>query len=575
MNAISPPRVRRNALCALATLIFLLMLPNLIWLWVGHGIDIWVCGLIVPSILLLLLFAALGDRLWIACLLMAPFAILAPMEAFYVAKYHRPTFAEIIATLVATNPREAREYLGNTLVPLVLCIIAAALLPLLAALWSWRSQLRWRSDSRTWVFVLVVIAPLAAAIAVSVAATGSVVERMTAGVQFFKSLSDPIQYGYPYGMVQRVAEYRRQWLEMRKNVARLDAFRFHAHRTSNIVKRQVYVLVIGEASRRDHWQLFGYSRPTNPELTRVRNLVPFPDMVSAWPESIAAIPMIVTRKSATSNPLGTWNEASILRAMQEAGFETWWISNQMSIGEMDSPVSTYAYEAQHTEFLNHASWTAPGSYDENLLKPLRDVLHDSNKDEFVVLHLMGSHQGYDFRYPDAYKRFRPALSDSADSVSRLDHAINSYDNTILYTDHVLASIIGILRDSNAVTALFYESDHGETLPTATCSLEGHGHGTRYDYEISALSWYSDDYAEAFPARVNALRSNAGKHLMSADTFESMIDMAGVEFPGHDPSMSVFSPQWRYRARITNAPWQVDIDHAGFGKGCAIVLPPNA
>src|SRR6185312_10753675 len=68
-----------------------------------------------------------------------------------------------------------------------------------------------------------------------------------------------------------------------------------------------------------------------------------------------------------------------LRAMQEAGYETWWISNQQAIGEFDSPVSMYAYEAEHVEWLNHASWTAPGSYDGDLIQPLKDALHASDK----------------------------------------------------------------------------------------------------------------------------------------------------------------------------------------------------
>jgi glucan phosphoethanolaminetransferase (alkaline phosphatase superfamily) len=332
------------------------------------------------------------------------------------------------------------------------------------------------------------------------------------------------------------------------------------------------VLVIGEASRRANWQLFGYDRATNPELTQVRNLVPLPNLDSSWPESITAIPMILTRKPADDTEYAWWKEASILRAMQEAGFETWWISNQMPIGKYDSPVSTYAFEAQHDEFLNHVSWSAPGSYDADLLQPLLDALHGSNGDLFIVLHMMGSHQSYDYRYPEAYKHFRPAESDPAGGIPAREQSRNSYDNSILYSDHVLASIISILRDSGAVTALWYESDHGETLPTPNCTAQGHGHGTHAEYEISALSWYSDAYASAFPTRVAALRANAGKRLMSEDTFESMIDMAGLDFPGHDRTWSVFSPTWRYRPRIVNRPSQIDIDHARFDKYCGMVHP---
>ena len=226
--------------------------------------------------------------------------------------------------------------------------------------------------------------------------------------------------------------------------------------------------------------------------------MPLTNLDSSWPESITAIPIILTRKPITETKFTWWKEASILRAMKEAGYETYWISNQQAIGKYDSPVSTFAFEAQHDEFLNHVSWSAPGSYDEDLLQPLRDALHDSNGDLFIVLHMMGSHQSYDFRYPEPYKKFRPAESDPPDGTPAREHSLNSYDNSILYTDHVLASIIGILRDDGAVTGLWFESDHGESLPTATCKMEGHGNGTRYEYEIPALVWYSDAYRVGVP-----------------------------------------------------------------------------
>jgi glucan phosphoethanolaminetransferase (alkaline phosphatase superfamily) len=333
------------------------------------------------------------------------------------------------------------------------------------------------------------------------------------------------------------------------------------------------VLVIGESSRRNRWQLFGYDRPTNPELSRTSNLVLLPRMLTSWPESVSAIPLILTRKPITSmSP--DWKEASILRAMQEAGYSTWWISNQLPIGKYDSPVSSYAYEAQHVEWVNHASWTAPGSYDEDLIQPLRDALGDSDKDLFIVLHMMGSHGRYDYRYPPSFKRYVPVYSDHNSSEQAGIRLGNSYDNTILYTDHVLAQIISVLRDSNAITALWFLSDHGETLPTTTCDRAGHGVGSRYDFQVPALFWYSDAYAMQFPQRIANLKANAGKRTLSADTFESLIDMTGVTFPGHDETWSLFSPRWHYRPRIVNPIWQTDYDKAVFGKHCDIVLPPD-
>jgi glucan phosphoethanolaminetransferase (alkaline phosphatase superfamily) len=583
----SAPVPTRRARWAIVALIALLMLPNLVWLAVGHGTETWAAGLLLSSLLLLMFFALLGNVPWLACLLLAPFAALAPLEAFYVGSYQGPSTAEILATLVATNPREAYEFLGLALIPILLCVAAGFLLALLAAWWNWRSRNAWRHRSRAWAVTAAITLPIAVLGVAFANSSGNLHSREQDTAESVVAMGDPIANGYPFGLIARIAEYHSEWKQMRESAAALGRFRFNAHRAdaprtngnssdgnSSVASahpRQVYVLVIGESSRRDHWQLFGYPRPTNPELGKVSNLVPIPDFVTSWSASILAIPLIITRKPASDRHYA-WHEASILRAMNEAGFDTYWISNQLAIGKYDSPVSIFAYEAKHVEFLNHASFQDAGSYDEVLLQPLRDALQDSHRDLFIVLHMMGSHARYDYRYPPAFKRFTPVQSDPGDSASRIQRDDNSYDNTIVYTDHVLARVIDILRHSDATTALFYESDHGEDLPTPTCNLSGHGHTTRFDFQIPALFWYSDAYATQFPARVAALRANANQHIASRDTFESLIDMAGVDYPGHDRRLSLFSPDWRYRPRTVIGWTPVDFDDASFGKRCEVIMP---
>jgi glucan phosphoethanolaminetransferase (alkaline phosphatase superfamily) len=447
-------------------------------------------------------------------------------------------------------------------------VILGAVLAVLAAWWAGRARLRWPiARGLALALPLSLIACLVSCGATAGAAPTRLVEAVTV-------LADRIAVGYPFGMIERLVEYRQQWSALRDEAAHLDGFRFHSRRAVKVANRQVYVLVIGESSRRDHWQLFGYGRPTNPALERESNLIPITDMVTSWPESIAAIPMILTRKPPTAPWSRLWHEASILRAMQEAGFGTWWISNQLPMGKFDSPVSVYALEAQHLQFMRHEAWSAPGNYDEDLLQPLRDALRNSSGDLFIVLHMMGSHQAYDLRYPGSFRRFHPVKSDRNSGVPLYLRDRNSYDNTILYTDHVLAQIIDTLRASGALSALWFESDHGETLPTLTCLREGHGFGTRHDFQIPALFWYSDAYAKTFPHRVATLRDNARKRGMSADTFESLIDMADLTFPGHDETRSLFSSRWRRQPRLVHGVRQVDIDRATFESRCEIIKPQN-
>lgn len=556
----------------MALLIALLMLPNLVWL-THDSSGVRVAALVLPLAMFAVLFAALGRWPWLACLLLAPFALLAPLETYYVAQYHHPTSAQIIATIIATNPLEAREYFGSRLIPLAMVLLAGLALALLAAWWCFRARLRWRGRLRAGILcagIMAMAIPLGVGYAESRHKTAGESASAPTPLQDY---GGAIEDGFPFGVIPRVVVYREEWNRMRTEAAQFRTFRFHARRVGPPLRqRQVYVLVIGESSRRANWQLFGYQRPTNPELSKLRNMVPIARFITTWPESIAAIPMILTRRKPDMAWDAPWHEASILRAMAEAGYETYWISNQQAIGEFDSPVSMYAYEAGHVEWLNHASWTAPGSYDGDLVKPLEDALHASGDDLFIVLHMMGSHVKYDYRYPPAFAHWQPTQLSPPGEGTNVDRARNSYDNSILYGDHVLAQVIDALKASGAVSALWFESDHGELIPTPTCDKEGHGVGTVPEYEIPALFWYSDGYQQHFPQRVATLRAHADRRTLSADTFESLIDMAGVTFPGHDESWSLFSPEWHYHTRWVAQTHHIDFDTARFSEDCGRVLP---
>jgi glucan phosphoethanolaminetransferase (alkaline phosphatase superfamily) len=573
---------KTHALIAVFALGSLLLLPNATLLFLGFDTARWpvsfvVSTIVIAPLLLLFFFAIFGRLLWLACLLQIPFATLAPIELFYIIRYKQPSSAEILGTVSATNPGETIGYFGWVLIPIGLAMLAGLLLASAATWLSYRTKLRWSGRAQEWLLIGAITLPIVIFGIGTTRTQGGLSDRALGGVGSFEMLDVPFTTGYPFGVIRRVWVYREEWNAMYASFTKLDAFRFHARSTSNAFKqRQIYVLVVGESSRRDHWQLFGYNRPTNPELIHVENLVLLPNVLSSWPQSVMAIPALLTRKPISESGFA-WKEASILRAMQEAGYETWWISNQLPMGKYDSPVTAYAMEAQHQLFLDHADWTSGNNFDEDLIKPLEDVIttNPSKQKLFIILHMMGSHEPYDKRYPTGFKHFLPTIEDGGDKAQQLARDQNSYDNTVLYTDHVLAKIIDVLRQSDAVSALWFESDHSESLPTPTCTFSGHGNGTRYEFMIPALFWYSKAYETNFPDRVSQLHANADKAALSASTFESLIDMVGVDFPGHDLSWSLFSSQWKYHPRIVHGLWATDFDKAQFSKGCQMVFPPNS
>ncbi len=196
-----------------------------------------------------------------------------------------------------------------------------------------------------------------------------------------------------------------------------------------------------------------------------------------------------------------------------------------------------------------------------------------------MLHTLGSHGIYAYRYPGEFDRFRPSLKDvqhvDIGDLGLAESIQNSYDNSILYTDHVIARAIEVLRATSAVATLWYVSDHGEDLINSTCKLTGHGSGTVYNFRIPSVFWYSPAYAERFREQLDQVLAHANVRLSTENIFESLIDMAQLDSPGHDRTWSLFSPSWQPHTRIVTPLFgraRVDIDQSGESKNCHMVIP---
>lgn len=561
-------------LVALAVAIFL---PNLAWVVLQvPGNYVHTAESLVAAVALLVLWFALWGRwLWLGCLTLAPFALLMPVELYYIVRYHTPTTATVIGTVLQSSPAEAQQYMGALLPMLVGACLASLTLALLAAWAAWRRRLAWRGTRRCAVAATTAVALIAVGVASDAhfLRAGSLVDRVKPIPGQLKWRSIPT---YPFGVIVRVQQVVAYEHEMSSTLKRLRHFHFDAQLATPLGsgRRQIYVLVIGESSVRTHWQLFGYARATNPELSQLRNVIPIRHMVSAFSQTMTALPVMLTRKPATYPGLSVWPEPSIVTVMREAGFDTWWISNQFALGPYDSAAAQFAHEAQHVEWLNYGALNAKGKRDGDLIAPLRHALSDSTGNIFVVLHMLGSHQDYRDRYPKAFRYFRPDESSPRSSTSLWLRERNSYDNSIRYTDYVLARVIAVLKATHAVTALWYASDHGEQVPSAMCRALGHGSETQPQFRIAAFFWYSNAYADAFPQRVQTLRANGTQKTMSEDTFPSLVDMAGIDFPGHQAheTWSLFSPSWELHIRWVDQFRLVDFDKAKIAGKCRTLLP---
>ncbi len=164
---------------------------------------------------------------------------------------------------------------------------------------------------------------------------------------------------------------------------------------------------------------------------------------------------------------------------------------------------------------------------------LREELADTAaRKKFIVLHTYGSHFLYRDRYSKDCARFLP--DDFIDaSVKDREKLINSFDNTVLYTDSVLSEIIDMLKRQNCRAAMFYSSDHGEDIfdDERQRFLHASPTPTYYQLRVATLCWLSDSLLKSEPRFEKALESNRGRRVSPQKSlFPSMLQAAGIESP---------------------------------------------
>ena len=255
----------------------------------------------------------------------------------------------------------------------------------------------------------------------------------------------------------------------------------------------------------------------------------------------------------------------VVSAFREAGFATAWISNQQ---HNRSFIDYFSSEADAVDYI-----TDDGNphHDHELCEPLKEFIagceHDGCRKIFAVIHTYGSHFNYHERYPREYAVFRPDNSTEA-SLANREGLINAYDNTIVYTDAVLDSLISILEDCGRPATLLYCSDHGEDIfdDSRNRFLHASPTPTYWQIHVPMVVWMSDSYRRSHPGKYAAAKANSGKDVStSRSVFHTLLSLADVSSPVFDPRSSVCNPSYipaprRYLNDYNEA---VPLDDSGF------------
>lgn len=347
---------------------------------------------------------------------------------------------------------------------------------------------------------------------------------------------------YPMDIYLSAHKLHQEKSSTRRLQAQIADFRFGLDIKQDSIEEH-YIFILGEAARYDHFHKNGYTRQTSPELDTIGGLYSLEHIYSQANLTRNAMPLILTRATIDEPERGT-SERCIAEAYHEAGFQTAWLSNQplMDFSRRMADEQDYQYE------VIAGLDGGVGQYDTVVVGQARRLLeqHKTRK-SFYLLHLLGSHLKYDQRYPKEYERFTPAVQ-AADgyavlSAKNKEKVVNAYDNTILYTSHVIAEAIRLLQEQKGIRSLIYVSDHGENLFDDERELSVHGsyEGTIYEAHVPCFVWLSEEFKQAYPEKVAALEANLTKQVQSDVIFYSLADLGGLD-EIVEPEKSIFHMQ---------------------------------
>ena len=313
-------------------------------------------------------------------------------------------------------------------------------------------------------------------------------------------------------------------------------FSYEAERTAEVPGREVYVYIIGEASRAMNWQLYGYGRETNPLMSQEEGLVVFRDVLTQSNTTHKSVPLILS-SVATDEHDELYRRKGLPALFNEAGFDTWFISNQSRQGAM---IDHLAHDAKHLIYIRSPR------HDTQLLDEMRKAIEKSTSRKlFFILHCYGSHFSYHQRYPREFAYFQPD-NDVAIAKQHRPMLVNAYDNSVRYTDYVLSKIIDYLGSlENTSSALLYCADHGEDLidDHRERFLHASPTTTAYQLYVASLAWFSESYRERFPEKVAAAEANATAPATTHALFHTMADMASIRGRFLTTKVSLVSPDF--------------------------------
>lgn len=465
----------------------------------------------LTTVILTLLSSKLTTKaLLITCLITSSFCV------YFMNTYNVIIDSSMIQNIIQTNVAETTELFN------IKQLFYFILLGLLPSYFIYKSNVSYKPFKKNILTKLKVIIFFLLLIVVTILAFSKYY------TSFFRENKPLRYYTTPTYWIYSVGNY------INKTVSKNLPFKTIANDAviGNQTKRKLMILVVGEATRADHFSLNNYNKKTNPLLEK-ENIINFSNMSSCGTTTAVSVPCMFSKydrsKYSQAKGLSTENILDVLYKTKKVDI-LWKDNNSDSKGV-----------ALRVPYIDIKQECQSECRDEKMLEGLEEYINNSKKENIlIVLHQMGNHgPAYYKRYPKEFEKFTPVCKTNQLENCSQEEIKNAYDNAILYTDYFLSKTINFLKtfSKNFDTGMIYLSDHGESLGENGIFLHGMPYfiAPKNQTHIASLMWF-DKSSTIDEKKLLEKKENS----VSQDyLFNSLLSLFNVNTNIYDASKDIF------------------------------------
>lgn len=491
---------------------------------------------------LICMILSLFNWRWLLKPVISLFLIAAALGAYFMLSYGVVIDSTMIENALQTDFRETRDLLSWKMMTMLGVI---ALLPI-SLLWRIRVK-RLSALRQLWHNALLFICSLVLALTAVLPNYQQFASTMRNNIQL-RFLINPLNSFYALGDVL-VMPFQNGAKELKPIAEDVKFGPSYAVQP----KAPLLILVVGETARSGNFGINGYEKNTTPNLEKLQkntdntgSLMSFTNAWSCGTSTAISLPCMFSHLGRLAYQDSTQNFENLVDVLQRAGMSVIWLENQSGC----KGVCDRVYRAATVKSTDPTYCSTGECFDEIMLSKLEDRFNEFPIDRLgngivVIMHQMGSHgPAYHKRVPADFKKFKPECSTNILQDCTQSQVVNSYDNTILYTDYFLSKVVSFLKEKepHVETAMVYVSDHGESLGENGVYLHGLPYTIAPDVQkrIPWINWLSNDFLQRKGIKPECLNQQKNKLLSHDNYFHSVLGLLDLKTSVYKPELDVYA-----------------------------------